>query len=210
MSKENLEELKQMFKSSMGYKGKHKMLVTSASQVRVTRTSQRLVQFLIGNVEDPCVESVLHLIKSQQSMDFGLTLGLLTCDLILQKKMSKNVINQVQSILHSHKLKLDVNNLDHLLAFLTCSLKTSNSKFPIKLVEAFLQSLPDDGHNFDLDNYFLELLVEHGASDSIYIRNGFLYPTPEIMAENELRWSKYGTSLHKMIILNLQLKADNL
>ena len=40
---------------------------------------------LLTEITDPCAEAILYLIKSHllKSLDFGLSLGSLTCDLIL-------------------------------------------------------------------------------------------------------------------------------
>ena len=85
---ENLQELSEFFQKSIGPKGTYKFFTTSAGQTRVCKSSYGLVTSLISEMVDPCAETVLHLVKSHlgQNLDFGLILGSLTCDLILQSQ----------------------------------------------------------------------------------------------------------------------------
>ena len=60
----------------------------------------------------------------------------------------------------------------------------------------------------DLDNFFIDFNIQSGPKDGVEIRQGFLYPVPEIDSVKDLRWSKYGQKGLKIILTDFQLKQN--
>lgn len=207
---DNLRDLKQFFDASIGPKGSCKMFVTSAGQVRVTNTSQRLVQSLHSELKDSCAEAILHLIKSHLSRnyDFGLSLGSLTCDLMLNSCLELD-IQHLQDVAEHYKLHLDISNISVVLSLLQSTSRCSANNLTykshcLKILEAFLTSIPDEldeGKSFNL-----QLKVEPGNNqeEEANIEKGFLYSLPEIQTWKELNWKPKKQPI-KVLLANLQL-----
>ena len=84
LNPENLRDLISTLSSCIGPYGTLKMFVTSAGQIRVTKCSRRVADSLISEINDPAVEAILNLMKNHtlRSLDFGLSLGVLTSSLM--------------------------------------------------------------------------------------------------------------------------------
>jgi hypothetical protein len=124
---DNLHELRNFFLTSMGPNGSYKMIVTSGGQVRVTSTSVRITRSLLSEITDPCAEAILHLIQAHlyRGHDFGLSLGALTCDLVITSRSRSNVQmnifnlqEEIRHILLKSRLKIDISNIQQMLAML--------------------------------------------------------------------------------------------
>lgn len=61
---DNIRALGEFFRSALGPRGGLTLFVTSAGQMRVTSISQRLVASIQTEIQDPCAEAVLHLVKN--------------------------------------------------------------------------------------------------------------------------------------------------
>ena len=210
---ENLQELSEFFQKSIGPKGTYKFFTTSAGQTRVCKSSYGLVTSLISEMVDPCAETVLHLVKSHlgQNLDFGLILGSLTCDLILQSQETVDFSAILVPILQKSQFSLALDDVQMMLSFLRSTLAMPGSSMNIealitKLLEAFLTHLPNDLK--DLDKFFIDFNIQSGPKDGVEIRQGFLYPIPEIESAKDLRWSKYGQKGLKIILTDFQLKQN--
>ena len=212
VNQENLQELSEFFRKSIGPKGTYKFFITSAGQTRVCKSSYGLVTSMISEMVDPCAETVLHLVKSHigQNLDFGLILGSLTCDLILHNQ-EMDFSGILLPILQKCQFSLALNDVQMMLSFLRSTLPLPGSSMNTedlitKLLEAFLTHLPNDLK--DLNNFFIDFNIQSGPKDGVEIRQGFLYPVPEIDSVKDLRWSKYGQKGLKIILTDFQLKKN--
>ena len=170
--KDNLKDLGDFFRSSLGRNGNFKMFVSTVGQVIVSRISPRIVSFLIKNISDSCSEAILHIVKShvEQNLEFGLTLGSLCCDLTL----NPCGFLTINDLISKFKLKLDTSNVQHVMTFLKSTTKSRyEEKLCIKLLEGFLQSFPDcvTGIRY----HALDIVVTSGGDKDAYIRYSFKY-----------------------------------
>jgi hypothetical protein len=209
-------------------------LVTSAGQVRVTSTSDRILASISTDIlTDPFAEAVGHLIKGYLASfgDFGLTLGAMTCDFvrILSENYDSHLIQSVRKVLNEtlrevlekNRLKIDVGNLSQMLSVLKTVLnskpicksgRTSRrnkeqflAKTSAKILEGFLRTIPESG-NIEFD---LGLLVESGNNIDPELREGYFYPAPDIPTETEhILTSKNSDEKIRIIGMNIQLKDD--
>ena len=99
--------------------------------------------------------------------------------------------------LDKFKLKIDISNINQMLAYLQSI--TNDRKFSLKIIEAFLKSLPEDSSPFQ----GLEIKVKPGKDYHIWIENGFLYPI-----EMPFKWSKMNEKSFRILLCNIQLKRD--
>merc|ERR1712079_654742 len=192
--------------------------VTSAGQVRVTNVSGRIVASLLTEINDPCAEAILHLIKSHlsKSLDFGLSLGSLTCDLLLSNEdlNSKDdffelASESIQNILQEEKMKLDICDINHLLALVrSVGCQFFNDEFLfLKIIEVFIKSMPDNSQNHTPGQ--VNIQIEKGKDFTASVQKGFLYAMPEIQSLGELRWSKFNEQPIKILLSNIQLKENS-
>ena len=214
--------------------GRLKMFVTSASQVRVTSTSDRIVASISTDILiDPFAEAVGHLVKGHLANfgDFGLTVGAMTCDfvLILSENFDSRLIQSVRKtmnetlreVLEKNRLKIDVGNLSQMLSVLKTVLnskpilksgRTSKrdkehflTKTSAKILEGFLRTIPQSG-NIEFD---LGLLVECGNNIDPELREGFFYPASDIPTESKaILKVKKSDEKFRIIAMNIQLKED--
>jgi hypothetical protein len=206
--------------------------VSTAEQVRVTSTSDRIVAALSSDlVKDPCSEAILHLVKGHLATwgDLGLTTGALACDFvqILSEIKNKSTLNNalkkthkiIQKVLEDNLVKIDVGNLNQMLSVIKTILdskamvksgrtsienkKIFLNKTSAKILEGFLQTISVSG-NIEFD---LSLNVETGNNcDDVELRQGFLFPVPDIPPEVE--WKCKPSDKMQVIALNIQLKED--
>ena len=209
---DNIHHLAEFFRSCLGPKGSYKMFVTSAGQVRVTRLSSRIVASILSEIKDPCAEAILHLMKSHlsKSLDFGLSLGSLTCDLILSNNSEicfETATKFLQTILQEEKIKIDICNIKHLMALVrsTGSQFCKHEFLGLRIIEAFIQSIPDSIYS---DPGQVDIRVETAKDFTASIQKGFFYSMPEIQCKSELRWSHPNGQPAKILLANLQLKVS--
>ena len=231
-SHQNLSDLRDLFLSSLGPRGRLKILVSTAEQVRVSSTSDRIAAALSSDlIKDPCSEAILHLVKGHLATwgDFGLTIGALTCDLvqIFSETNNKTTLNNalktvrktIDKVLDDNLVKIEVGNLNQMLSVIKTILdskpivksgRTSSenktifiNKTSAKILEGFLQTISVSGDiEFDLN-----LNVETGNKvDDVELSQGFLFPVPDIPPEVE--WKCKQTAKLQVIALNIQLKDD--
>ena len=231
-SHQNLKELRDLFLTSIGPKGRLKVFVSTAEQVRVTSTSDRIAAALSTDlVKDPCSEAILHLVKGHLATwgDFGLTIGALTCELVqIFSEMNnassvnnvlKTVHKTMQQVLEVNLVKIDVGNLSQMLSVVRTILdskpivksgRTSQenkkiflNKTSAKILEGFIQTISVSG---DIE-FDLSLNVQTGNNvDDVELRQGFLFPVPDIPPEDE--WTFEKSEKLQVIALNIQLKDD--
>ena len=207
---DNLQELRTFLQKCIGPKGSYKFITTSGSQVRYCKSSHGLVSSILSEVQDPCVETILHLVKSHIShqLDFGLSLGSLTCDLILNG-LEIDFTEIILPILEATKFPVPLDDLPMMLSFLTSTLPMpgfDSEQFVTKLLEAFLCYLPENMSQ--LDHFYIDLIVQNGTKNNIEIKSGFLYAVPDIDHPRDLRWTKYGQKDLNIILTDFQLKHN--
>jgi hypothetical protein len=108
------------------------MLVTSAGQVRVTSTSDRILASLSADVlSDPFAEAVGHSVRGHLATwgDFGLTLGALATDLVRtfdenldnasKRKVRQILDDSLRRAVEMGRFKVDVGSLKQLMSLLT-------------------------------------------------------------------------------------------
>ena len=208
---ENLQELSEFFRKSIGPNGNYKFFTTSAGQTRLCKSSYGLVTSMISETKDPCAETVLHLVKSHigRNLDFGLTLGSITCDLILHQPQEIDFVSTLLPILEQSRLFLALEDIQMMLSFLRSTLPIPGMKIEAlitKILEAFLTHLPSDLS--DLDDFFIDFVIQSGPRDGVEIKEGFMYAVPEIDEPKDLRWSKYGQKGLKIVLTDFQLKLN--
>ena len=231
-SHQNLSDLRDLFLSSLGPRGRLKILVSTAEQVRVSSTSDRIAAAMSCDlVKDPCSEAIMHLVKGHLATwgDFGLTIGALTCDFVQifsetnSKTTSNNALKTfhktIDKVLEDNLVKIDVGNLNQMLSVIKTILdskplvnsgRTSRedktvfiNKTSAKILEGFLQTISVSGDiEFDLC-----LNVEIGNKvDDVQLCQGFLFPVPDMPPEVE--WKCKQSEKMRVIALNIQLKDD--
>lgn len=141
-STQNLTDLRNLLMTSLGPNGRFKILVTSADQVRVTSTSDRIFSTISTETfTDPFAEAVGHVVRGHLATwgDFGLTTGILLCDLV--KTFSDNfdpasmlnvriLLNKsFKEVFEISRIKINVADLDQVLSILSTIL---NSKPMVK------------------------------------------------------------------------------
>ncbi len=175
----------------------------------------------------------MHLIRGHlaTSGDFGLTLGVLVSDFIqifcqekdsrLISDVTKLVQQTIGEVLEQNRIKIDVGNLNQMLSVIRTILnakpllksgRTSNldkesflNRISAKILEGFLQTIPSTG-NVEFD---LNLNVEIGNCEEVEIREGYIFPVPDIPPEMEWHFRKLDKNRKiRIIALNLQIKDD--
>ena len=207
---DNLLELRTFFHKSIGPKGTYKFITTSGGQVRYCKSSHGLVSSILSEIQDPCVETVLHLVKSHIShqLDFGLSLGSLTCDLMLHGQ-GIDFTKILLPILEAVKFPVPLDDLPMMLSFLTSTLPMpgfDSEQFVTKVLEAFLTYVPENLSQ--LEHFSIDLIVQNGTKNDIEIKSGFLYSVPDIDHPKDLRWKKYGQKDLNVILIDFQLKQN--
>ena len=220
--------------TSLGPNGRKKILVTSAGQVRVTSTSDRIFSTISTEIlSDPFAEAVGHIVKGHLATwgDFGLTAGILLCDLVkifsdnydpAAMLSVRNALNKsMKEVFGRSRIRVDVANLDQVLSLLKTVLnskptvksgRTSKSdkdfflkKVSAKILEGFLKTIPESGYvRFDLG-----LIVKTGNQIDPEIRDGFFHPLPDLPVETETVFKRLSSGEKvKILVMNVQLKSD--
>lgn len=234
-SSENLTDLRDLFLTSIGPHGRLKVLVTSADQVRVTSTSDRIVATVFSSevLQDPFAEAVGQLVRGHLATwgDFGLTLGILICDLVKSfnenfdvlaiKNVRKVFDESLKEVLALNRLKIDFGNLNQILSVLKTILnakpivksgRTSANdkehflkKVAAKILEGFLKTIPEFGEiEFDLG-----LVVQTGNDTEAEIRDGYFYPAPDIAPETEFIFESLKSGKRvRLIAMNVKVQND--
>ena len=209
----NLEFLGDFFRRCIGPKATQKMFVTSANQVRITSSSHRITSAFLTEIQDPCVEFVLHLVKNH-SLDFGLMLGSLTSDLILSpRSIPLSDYEAAKSALEKFKLKVDISSVHQMISVIRAILvklhkDLSTSSIPVNALEALLQSLPMENKDLAANYNGVHLLVDSASCAKSYVEKGFMYAIPGIENLQELRWRKPQKASVKILLANLMLKSQ--
>ena len=207
---QSLIDLRNLFWSACGPKGRLKVFVTAAEALRVTSTSDRIVENLLHVVQCPLAESVLYAVKSHLRSvgDGGLQLGgfileLLSNDFPDFAATRTFAEESLKNAFDRQVIKIDVSSANQMLA-LTRSILGSKAldvtAHSIKILEAFLTSLPSELNSCVMCK--LNLNVVSSQDQGVQFMSGVVHPFPEKLETKEIA----QRTNCKLLLMNVQLK----
>lgn len=203
-----LIDLRDMFRTSIS--GSSKAFVTSSGSLRVTRTSNRIVESLRTVLDNPMCEFALQVMATFLSthQDGGLQLAGLMFDMLACGGLAQfgdTVKNTISKSFEEQTLRVDISSAAQILAVTNTVLgsKLSCMDFQdhsVKIVTAFLQTVPDNPKTCCR----LGLKVVQGMDFSLETVPGVMHHFPEFWTVRE----KLDLDNAKVLLLNVQLKED--
>ena len=217
------EEFAKFFGSSMGPMGHFKIFITSAAALRLTCTSERIIQCLEESIDSngfPVCRLILqagksHLLSHGDSGLFFMCLlcGLLSCEIPAKVtdpfEIPKAVICEA---LEEAKIKVDISNVRQILSVVETILGSKNlmsvqqvKQHSTLIVQAFLLSM-----NEDVTKVMpVTIKAKQRGDFLVELVHGYTIPLPDSWSFKKELLERFSPNEPvKIAILNVQIKTD--